>query len=276
MSLVGKHESPLLSTLPSISQEDIAPILNSIVSEDGCSLTYLFYPQKFLDCRPEPAMVQFLDAFDTHLENYVSCARPNESPRCEWSIDIMRNQRRWWYSAWDDHLCGGCNRYFCYRCQEDEQWEMIFCSHCRKYFCAECDTSGEETCQRCQIEFCPRRRCKECGEMDICPKCSKRYCSEEAFFCDYCDEPCCEDCTWNSCPSSQHPRCKRGLCVPCAEGGNTNDPDGTPDVCKECGTYFCKKHKYLKCSENWADACRGCVEMIIPANIASNNLFGKL
>ena len=53
ISLVRKHEKPKIKPEPQISQEVVLPILDSIVSSDGCSLTHIKFPDKWLSSEEE-------------------------------------------------------------------------------------------------------------------------------------------------------------------------------------------------------------------------------
>lgn len=47
LSLVGKHQSPVLNPEPPISCEFVLPILHSILGSGGCSLKHLQFPIKW-------------------------------------------------------------------------------------------------------------------------------------------------------------------------------------------------------------------------------------
>jgi len=47
ISLIGRHDNPSIHMKSNISEEDTVPILDSIISSDGCSLKYIQFPQKW-------------------------------------------------------------------------------------------------------------------------------------------------------------------------------------------------------------------------------------
>ena len=67
MSLVGKHEAPLIEPEPSLSEDIVIPIVDGIISR-GSSLKQLELPKKW---RSEQStyMIEFIERYDEYLRN---------------------------------------------------------------------------------------------------------------------------------------------------------------------------------------------------------------
>jgi len=114
LSLVGKHEVPLILPEPLLSEDVVLPILDDIISRGrGSSLKQLELPKKWR--RSESTeMEQFFVRYDDYLTNQRFCCS-----KCEQVVDTDDND--WvcldgdeWHGS-QNFTCSGCLNHFCYR-----------------------------------------------------------------------------------------------------------------------------------------------------------------
>ena len=73
MSLVGKHESPILEPEPLLSEDVVIPILDSIISRGSESgLKHSEFPKKWRD-EQSTQMDQFIQRYNDYLTNQRYC-----------------------------------------------------------------------------------------------------------------------------------------------------------------------------------------------------------
>ena len=67
ISLVRKHENPFNIKPPKISQEVVVPILDSILSANGCSLKCILFPWNWLDDGPSGPVIGFRNRYNQYI-----------------------------------------------------------------------------------------------------------------------------------------------------------------------------------------------------------------
>ena len=91
MSLVGKHESPLLDPEPLLLQTEVLPMLDDIISRGrASSLKHSEFPKKWRD-EQSTQMDQFIQRYNDYLTNQrYCCSKCNrlcvESGGQEWAF----------------------------------------------------------------------------------------------------------------------------------------------------------------------------------------------
>ncbi len=251
LSLVGKHQSPEIDPEPPISCVAVLPILDSIISQDGCLLKHLQLPYKWQRAwRLHRAEEQQSEAFITRYNQMlrsraVSCLQCNEN--------IPRQRKEWMYLTYgrQDYTCYECLKHYCGECEDDDGYDVLLCcDKCRRMYCQQCERMN-------YCEECNRHCCVDCVEVKECagrfsPNCTSIVCEEcivgnhigiDCFACGY-------------------------LCGSCLE--NMDCPDYRRD-CKCCGKSFCPDCEYERHVETAAlDPCTGCVQLAHPVLAEEN------
>ena len=175
ISLVGKHDCPKIEP-PKISLEAILPILQSIVSSDGCSLKYVLFPEKWW---PKSGVAE-VETIDASLESFLqehniqlnkqelSCSK------CYKSISYVASEHDWTSNGYQNSICYDCLQPFCCdECtftEENRERQLSFCRMCRKDYCPDCCVKvedcqgcGEKVCGSCIKENNGERLCEDCN-----------------------------------------------------------------------------------------------------------------
>ena len=154
ISLVGKYECPKIGH-PKISVEAILPILQSIISSDGCSLKYVLFPQKWRPRSGVAGLESFLQEYNVQLiTQELNCSK------CSKSMDNITSEHDWTSNGYQNNMCYDCLQPFCDECMftENTEWQLSFCKMCRKDYCLDCCVKVED--------------CEGCGET-VCGSCIK-------------------------------------------------------------------------------------------------------
>ena len=121
LSLVGEHESPVLDPKPSISRDDVLPILYSIISQEGCRLKHLQFSYLWREQeRSTMTGASFHDFVYRYNEmrynrDEMSCLECNHRlPKCTFD-DVWISE----YYGLHLHTCYGCLKHYCYDCNND-------------------------------------------------------------------------------------------------------------------------------------------------------------
>ena len=156
LSLVGKHESPILDTEPLLSESAVIPILDHIIGNSR-SLKLLHLPKTFR-MNQSTEVEQFLERCNRYLSSFgYTCSK------CETVCDDTGFERwivRGGYESYEgaqNYTCSGCLAYFCFNeCVDDSGEDYIFwCDKCENHYCKECMTSIE--CEGgCHKTFCTK------------------------------------------------------------------------------------------------------------------------
>ena len=239
LSLVGQHECPDIQPVPPLSESKVISILNSVIKADGSSLRYVLLPKKF---RNNPS--KELDIFFTQYNQLLGSrddtkcsARDENMNRCNQSIVTTGGVATEWIMT--------------SRKKNDIEFygtQSFTCSKCTNNICDDCNDPRDdnhsyiEHCQKCERDYC-----LDCSEMLMCARCADYECTQCA------DMSECERCTRQTCEKCAHgcERCGIELCLGC-------------DSCEDCDMLCCLECRYSRCTIDWRNACRGCLEMVGP------------
>jgi len=245
ISFSGKYEQRYIKPQPKISQEVVVPILDSIISANGCSLKYIQFPYKWLgreygSLESSGPVREFRGRFNSFLSirnQGVNCIRCNAMISLdlgEWLNDWFQN-RRMCYECLQGPICNTCTR---------ANNGVYSCTRCRKKYCDDC--VPRLRCQNCRVT-----KCSGCGEMGECDECEEALCKSCLNTCVGCGSCCCEDCsTYYWCEGDN---CKKAHCDDCYNGEEYD-----VDYCEDCNSSFCLDCKLGILKKDGEDACRGC------------------
>ena len=153
---------------PLISENDVIPILNSIIDSEGNLLKYLHLPKNWrvggtLD------VDQFLQRYEDSQNERLLCQACNL--HCQNMMATCNRERM--YGA-QQYACYQCLGRFCHNCEIDTDTPRLrFCSGCEKSWCFKCSGSGDE-CDRCEKTI--SWFCSGCIKKRICPACDDIVC----------------------------------------------------------------------------------------------------
>jgi len=166
LSLVGKHQSPRLSSRPPISRDFVLPILDSIIEREGCSLRHVQFPSVWSEGGKSIQFEQFRIRYNEMLDNRgVGCAKCNTNlppGDLSWIGErIVQN-----------FTCYECLKHFCITCTNDDGEDVLgHCHNCKKGYCTDCQKS--KGCICCDFEYCV-----DCRDFTDCSGCDSVFCEE--------------------------------------------------------------------------------------------------
>lgn len=215
LSLVGKHESPLVIPEPLLAEDVVLPILDDIISRGRrSSLKQLELPKKWR-LEQSTQMTQFLVRYDRYLASQrYNCSKCDRVCVDEVDYEWIGLASDKWYGI-QNFTCSECLVHFCYREDCEDENRLDWCKKCEKESCKSC--SARYYCNNCEEEFC--NDCKEmrsCGEDcrrgGVCDDCSMTY------TCSFCGKMrCCDDdIRW----CSARPECTIVACSECSKQSN--------------------------------------------------------
>ena len=246
-SLVGKHGifncHPQLQS--KILEEAVVPILDSIISSNGCSLKHVMFPPEWRGSNAH-AESESLNQFRQRYNILYNSRRLNCS-KCNSEMDNIV-----WMRMLQYNVCYDCLKPFCDNCtdndEDEEHGALNFCGRCDKDFCLDCVPTTECIgCQETMLCGCAGRTCQQCNETK---------CKECLHTCDGCNRSRCDDCfTYYQCEGIN---CDKAHCSDCYDGKEYDIK-----FCEECDSAFCfccnlgliKKHGV---------ECRACAPETVP------------
>jgi len=246
LSLVGKYDNPYPAPESKISQEVVAPILNSIVSSEGCSLKCIQFPYKWL------GRTNHLRDFRRRYNELFSgrnmiCSKCNAEIQGISSWILGNHNRKICYDCLAP-LCGDCsldnlNDGFCLHC----------CITCDKTYCTDCVKST-----RCNCNDCLDTKCKGCGDMEECDECGVASCENCLNTCGGCNRTRCVDCvSYHRC---EERGCFNGNCEDCYDGKEYD-----VKYCEQCELAHCNGCKIGHVKKYGVEGgCSACVMEIVP------------
>ncbi len=251
LSLVGDNQNPNLDPAPSISCEYGLPILDSIITSEGCELEHLQFPAKWHD---EPSSASefhaFLGRYNQMLRSYdgTNCFECNGLLPCDDLEWINFGTYNYPHYGTQNHTCYGCLKHYCYVCvinegeiNGEEKFMLSDCSTCKRDYCADClDMTA--------CSLCERSHCNDCYEYECqCHRCNKKICSD-------CDTHSFKKCEY----------CQKSYCSLCNEVGGMFDY-GYPwlDVCDRCHVKCCDDCRLQSVRQGQQD-CIDCIRRIAP------------
>lgn len=254
-----------LSVMRSEANEDILPLLLSIIEKDENSLQFLRLPAEW-EYRVGPFVNRFNELGGLLRHRCTLCFCPSESPKnlCE---------------------CLRCGGGYCNDCNPSRD-----CDNCGSSDCCYMCCGGNTTCEECRFgSICPvcvsttfccevRFRCFDCvrciqcrqyGGDRCCKFCSKvkceHICGTHDLLCEDChpNPPECDCCGVMACSPTECNYIHR--CEGCVKSNCINcfgKEDNGVIHCDDCGRDFCFDCRLSSCSENWEGACRGCAQKV--------------
>ena len=217
LSLVNLHESPEINEpmisststvypMPSLSEEIVLPILESVIDADDNSLKMIMLPKKWRENKSD-TLCQFLIKFEDFLATrQTRCSKCNLVPNtlddlgwiCQGQDNIVFGLQN--FSC---HKCTGC---FCYACDYEEEGPLNYCKLCERDYCEDCVEAHR--CQVCDETFCSACSsvkeclacglsfCNQCHSRKVCSSCGLIYHKDESLCsnCDSGDDLACFDC----------------------------------------------------------------------------------
>ena len=231
MSLVGKHEVPLIEPEPLLSETKVLPILDGIISRGrGSSLKQLEFPKKWRKAQ-STQFSQFLERYSNYLTSKRYCCSKCDRVCTETGVGsdwIFRSNS----SAFgtQNFTCSQCLNHFCSGndCLEDGNAHSDWCCKCEKEYCRSCIAMN--ICGECD-DGC---FCQKCDEMRACEGgCGEVLCEccFEKLTCHICNRMRCRSCiTRYNCDRID---CNKAICFDCVQSG---DEGGE---CDRCGVEYC-------------------------------------
>ena len=199
LSCAAQYEKPDLNPAPSISDEVVIPILDSIVRADGTSLAHLQLPFKWRKVGEGGRSTQLTELLETY-DNLVFSRREGKCSVCRELCCEREHFRKWMYRnpkssyyGLQNHTCSKCLKCFCLECEtENETPWLCFCVNCEKDYCSDCTPSRK--CDFCYETYCEGcdivKKCEDCGQ-DFCARCEPDErdtcaCGGEKVYCNHC------------------------------------------------------------------------------------------
>ena len=175
LSLVGQHENPVIEPEPSITAENVVPILDSIIAREGSSLRHVQWPKK-LRVEKSDILSLFLERYDQYLHGLrIVCSGSGCGEICQGTDDdpwVHKSECDCWAGHNDGRrdeygmqslTCYQCTKHFCGGCHN---YEVDFCMCCEKNFCESC--SFVSYCQGGKLAMCElpqQTSCQTCNEV---------------------------------------------------------------------------------------------------------------
>jgi hypothetical protein len=234
----------------SLSEDVVVPILDSIITVEGSSLTQLNLPKKWR-VNKVPLLTQFLTRYNRALNRReLPCSQNGCTSTCRHVSDspwVPRIARHDGMYGVQQHICHECNDHFC--AEHSEEMMPFICEICELTCCVDCNPT--KMCEMCNVAAC-----QECVDTSTCEICDVTSCEKccPTYYCDYCDEIRCLDC-------SPHLFCVKKGCYKsnCGECMAEEDSDFVID-CPECNVCMCGEHLVLDLhshgSDGYCEACR--------------------
>jgi len=245
ISLARKHKRQGIYPEPKISEEATVPILDDIISADGCSLKYIQFPIKWIGIGMYNAPTTgFVIRFNRYLHSRTSldldCSKCNRS---------MRDNREWLSLLQNTNICYECLKPTCDTCRT-MNGRAVFCRYCKKTYCTDCIQVPK--CMYCS------GKCEGCGDMKACEECGEAICEDCLHSCAGCNRSRCENCV----EMYQCEGCTKTHCEECYNG-----KEYSVKYCEECRNNYCSECKFNGLKDTYGElrcnACAGDVAHLI-------------
>ena len=222
-----------------ICENEVLPILTSIIDKDGSSLRHLRLPKMWRE-RQSHQLGQFLEKYNQVLNSRnISCSKCDGT--CLGSSEkpwVSYQQQAKDYGI--QNTCHHCMTNICQDCLTEHG--LKFCPCCEGKYCNDC--TRVETCIKCNITAC--EGCKECYTCNVCNKSECVDC-DTTLHCGSCFRIICTDCTTLvDCKSKS---CHAKNCTDCTK------------QCKLCGDGYCKRYHdnlFEYCTNICGEICMDC------------------
>ena len=154
ISFARKHETQYIDPEPKISHELVMPILQSIISDEGCSLKHILFPMKWRNGYTNDGLLESLIQFEQEY-NTLLANRQLKCAKCNAEMGNMFFGER--YSMLQNNVCYDCLRPFCDDCANGNgaaSGTLNFCAGCDKDYCVDCMSRAE-----CVVLYCREKKC---------------------------------------------------------------------------------------------------------------------
>ena len=219
MSLIAKHESPILEPEPSLSENVVISILDDIISRGRSSLKQLELPKKWRDAQSTD-MDQFLDRYEVYMRSQRYCCS-----KCDRVFADIGGDKCWICRGGGDEdasdidnegtqnfTCSKCLNHFCDddNCMDGDHYHSGWCKNCEKEYCkscvamTECVGCGHDFCnecvnlRECEVEVCEEVFCDVCAMGRACHHCNQMRCRtcimSYKCYLDGCNKAICAEC----------------------------------------------------------------------------------
>ena len=243
ISLAGKYNDPSYCLRSKISQAVVVPILDSIISSDGCSLKYIQLPLqwRYIDIHNASGEMHPIWGFRERFNQYMH-SRISLGLDCSKCNGRMTNEQEWlsYSNLGNMMICYECLEPICTRCGLHERAD--FCGHCKKKYCTDCTPVTE-------CKSCSERYCKGCQDMKSCDECGDALCDDCFRSCVGCNRTRCDQCV----EMYQCEGCTRTHCEECYNG-----KEYSIKYCEECGNNYCSTCKFNGLKSRETVRCRAC------------------
>jgi len=254
LSLVGKHEVPLILPEPFLSEYTVLPILDSIISRGrGSSLKQLELPTKWRNI-PTTQFGQFLERYDQYVstQGFVCSKCDGDNFNRVWICREITEKDTY---GTQNFTCSLCVNHFCdYDECRDENGDAYsnWCKKCTKEYCKSC--SAMTQCNGCDEYFC-----NGCSDMNECEgdNCEILFCDDCTMgqTCHICNSMKCSDCIYTH--ECDLDGCDKAICSDCVE---SKGEGGWCDA-RTCNKEFCSTEcRYLACGEDETNTCFTCLK----------------
>eukprot|EP00984_Skeletonema_dohrnii_P026281 scaffold15599_cov129-Skeletonema_dohrnii-CCMP3373.AAC.5 len=227
----------------SLSEDDVIPILDSIIAEKDRALRHVQFPLAWRQKKCQ-ILSSFLERYNLAITR-LTCAKCSACrcgcTTCREEFRNMNTSSKTWEWGLQNFTCYDCLKYFCEDCEED------FCDKCQKKFCESC-------CPTQYCEHCGKTSCTDCHQIFSCESCSGTFCQDclPVCTCECCNRTRCMDCM----PYYTCEGCQKSNCGDCAHENNVQD-------CEFCFEENCNDCR-LKAYNEGNLACSGCRALLLP------------
>lgn len=245
ISLAEKNDYQYIEPEPKISEEVVMPILDSIISADGCSLKHIQFPSMFRRESRVYTVLEFQTRYNIQfLSREISCAKCNEAAPDTYRMNDYLIINKTCYDCLAP-LCGDCRR-------DDENggFSLKWCNACDKTYCTDCVTVSK-------CAYCSDKRCEGCA-MKACDECGNANCENCLYTCDCCKMTRCIDCS----PDEYHHcgNCSNQNCEDCYNG-----KEYSVKYCEECDSENCNDCRLKNVKQHGVEGCCSvCTVDLIP------------
>ena len=258
LSLLKLRERPRTLHGALICEDEVSPILYSIIGKEGNSLKHLLFPVKWIGSRGSNQFVQLQRTF-----NQLLTSRPFNCVGCDSHESCVESEGEDMFSMYGQpNTCYSCLENFC----DGGDHVLLTCNQCDKYHCERCVPND-----RC--DYCEECYCKACVASTTCDDCNGNFCGGCCNTCDVCNKSQCFECkndddgdttTILVCNS-----CKKSSCETCGDSKNY------VRSCSKCDNDYCfdclLKDYRSSLHNDIVDYCSGCSSKIISELLKENS-----
>ena len=264
LSLLKLREKPSTPHIALIFEDQVFPILHSIIGKEGNSLKHLLFPMKWIGSHVRSnQLVQLQRDF-----NHLLMSRPFNCAECDNHESCVESEGGDMFSMYGQpNTCYSCLENICDSGDNDRTIPiLVACQQCDKYHCERCVPNDE--CDDCNDYFC-----KACVTSTKCDDCNGNFCEGCCNTCDCCNKSQCSGCeddddAGNStilvCNS-----CSKSNCKTCGDSTNHVRP------CSKCDNDYCfdclLKDYRSSLHNDIAHDCSGCSRKIVSEMLKENN-----